>query len=104
MSTKQQELKQEIVVYQLVAVIYQKEQGPVLGIFREEADAQAIIDQTPAPERNWLRIEPVIVGRTAGYRQWLSDMHSDANEARARDEGLDELVDENPGHETELNK
>jgi hypothetical protein len=69
-----QELNKEVVVYQLTAVIYPREQGPFLGIFRDETTAQALIDQTPESQRKLLRIEPIIVGRTARYRYWLEKM------------------------------
>lgn len=99
-------LKQEITVYAIRACIWSKEDGPMLGIFTTEAEAQAVIDRIPPQHPSWLRVEPVIVGRTAGYRKWLTEVDggAEAEEGRARDEGLDEFVDQNPGHETEVNK
>ena len=77
-----QELTREVIVYQLSAVIYAREQGPVLGIFRDETKAQALIDQTPEVQRKLLRLEPIVVGRTTGYRYWLkrmTDPHADTD-------------------------
>jgi hypothetical protein len=76
MLEKNQDIKQAPVVYMITAVIYPRELGPFVGIFADEADAQAIIDKTPEPRRKLLRIQPVIVGRTAGYREWLAEMDS----------------------------
>ena len=68
------ELTLEVIVYQLSAVIYPREQGPLLGIFRDETTAQALIDRTPESERKLLRLEPIVVGRTTGYLYWLRRM------------------------------
>lgn len=74
MSKENQEIKQAPVVYMVTAIIYPRELGQFVGIFATEAEAQAVIDGAPEGRRNLLRLQPVVLGVKAGYREWLAEM------------------------------